>query len=153
MDIIVDTREQLPLFKNNCIKHHLIVGDYSTMKLRHTFAIERKSLQDLYGTITSGHVRFRTEHIRANVYQIRIALYIEGTRKNFAAKNFPGGNRRNCSGETLLKIIDTIAKKWPLEVIWCNSRADCKRKIQDRLTLEEYKLTKLKTKQLCNGNY
>ena len=91
MDIIVDTREQLPLFTSRCIKYVLIAGDYSTMLLRHTFSIERKSLQDLYGTITSGHVRFRNEHIRACFHGINLVLYIEGSKKDFKLKNFPGG--------------------------------------------------------------
>lgn len=137
MDIIVDTREQLPLFKNNCIRYGLLVGDYSTMKLRHTFAIERKSLADLYSTITKGHVRFRKEHIRASANGIELVLYVEGSKEDFELKNWPGGSRRDCKGETLIKIIDTIEQRWPLEIVWCNSRANCKYKIQERLWAEE----------------
>lgn len=142
MDIIVDTREQLPLFKNKCIKYKLVVGDYSTMKLRHSFSIERKSLADLYSTITKGHIRFRNEHIRASINGIKLVLYVEGTKKDFEVKNWPGGNRRDCKGETLIKIIESIEKKWPLEIVWCRSRVDCKYKIQERLQLEEVKLFK-----------
>lgn len=137
MDIIVDTREQLPLFKNNCIRYGLLVGDYSTMKLRHTFAIERKSLADLYSTITKGHVRFRKEHIRATANGIELVLYVEGSKEDFELKNWPGGNRRDCKGETLIKIIDSIEQRWPLEVVWCSSRANCKYRIQERLFIEE----------------
>lgn len=137
MDIIVDTREQLPLFKNNCIRYALLVGDYSTMKLRHLFSIERKSLQDLYGTITAGHIRFRKEHIRALSNGIQLVVYVEGTKKDFQLKNWPGGHRRDCKGETLVKIVNTIETNWPLEIVWCASRLQCKKKIYDRLLIEE----------------
>jgi ERCC4-type nuclease len=140
MDIIVDTREQLPLFKNKCIKYQLVAGDYSTLKLRHSFAIERKSLADLYSTILQGHIRFRQEHIRAMIHKINLVLFVEGSKKDFAAKNWPGGENRECSGQTLIKIIESIEYRWPLEIVWAKSRNVCKNKIVERLEIEELKL-------------
>lgn len=59
MTILVDTREQKPYWDIN--RTTLIVGDYTTKKLKNIYHIERKSLQDLYGTLTSGNNRFKYE--------------------------------------------------------------------------------------------
>lgn len=143
MNIIVDTREQRPLWTNKTISYKLLVGDYSTMLLRSTFCIERKSLEDLYGTITKGHRRFRNELIRAEVNEIKLVLFIEGTKKDFVTKNFYGGNLRKLSGETLGKIITTIELKYKIEVHWCGTRSRMKKMITDRLVIEERKQLKL----------
>lgn len=138
VDIIVDTREQRPLWHNHeCIRYKLEVGDYSTLKLRERFCIERKSLQDLYGTIIQNHVRFRNEIIRAEVCGIKLILVIEGTRKNFVSKNFPGGMKRQTAGTTLDKIMTTVENKYGIEVVWCASRTVAKNYILKRLTKEQ----------------
>lgn len=59
--IIVDTREQTPfLFSENVDTQRatLDAGDYSVVGLTATVAIERKSLDDLVGSITAGRERF-----------------------------------------------------------------------------------------------
>jgi ERCC4-type nuclease len=141
MHIVVDSREQKPYWTGSqCMKTSLLVGDYSTIDLINSFSIERKSPQDLYGTILKGHIRFRNEHIRAKDNGIKLVLYVETTKKKFGLKDFPGGNKRQCEGETLLKIISTMESRWPIEVVWCRSRTDCKNKILQRLQQEEKKL-------------
>ena len=140
MDIIVDTREQKPLWVNNVIRYGLLVGDYTTMKLRHCFAIERKSPMDLYGSIIQGHVRFRNEMIRAEVNEIKLVVVVECSKKTFVGKKFPGAKRLQCEGETLRKIIETIEKRYKLEVIWCCGRRGAKQIILQRLKKEERKV-------------
>lgn len=141
MDIIVDTREQLPLFTRKCIRFKLLVGDYSTVVLRDSYCIERKSLQDLYGTITKGHVRFRNEILRAKANNIILVLVIEGTRKNFINKNFPGGRARLTKGETLDKIMTTIEQRYGIDVIWCRGRGVARKCITQLLTKKENEKT------------
>lgn len=142
MKMVVDTREQKPLWKKHESKIiKLDYGDYTTEKLFNVFHIERKSLEDLYGTILKGHIRFRKECIGANANNVRLSLYVEGSKKNFAAKKFSNGHRRQCSGQTLIKIIDTIESRWPLEVVWCGSRMKAKKMIYKRLQQEERKLS------------
>lgn len=120
--IIVDTREQKPLFTGSgTVRRKLLVGDYSTIKLEHVFSVERKSLQDLYGTITKGHLRFRKEIVRAEANDIELVLVVEGTRKDFVNKNFPGGAKRKMDGETLGKIIDTMSRRYNFKIYWCAS--------------------------------
>lgn len=136
MNIIVDTREQLPLFKNNVIRFKLEVGDYSTTLLRHSFVIERKSGQDLYGSLVQGHVRFMNEIYRAERLGIELVIFVECSYETFVAKKFPGGSRRVMSCEKLKKIVDTTMARRKVEVVWCASRDVLKRKVKERLFIE-----------------
>lgn len=142
MKLIVDTREQKPLWKGKeCKRMTMNSGDYTTEKLFDKFHIERKSLEDLYGSILKGHIRLRAEHLRAKSNDVQLSLYIEGTKKDFGAKKFKDAHRRKCSGQTLIKIIDSIEARWGLEVVWCGSRLKAKKMIYDRLQKEERRLT------------
>lgn len=137
MELIVDTREQLPLFKRDCMRWGMLVGDYTTRNLFYSYAIERKSLQDLCGTITHGHLRFQREMLRAAANNIELVLVVEGTRTNFVAKKFPRGDERKIDGSTLGKIIDKISIKYKLKVYWCHSRTSARKKIIELLTIQE----------------
>lgn len=138
MEIIVDTREQRPLFTGDrYTRWGLLVGDYTTRLLFYSYAIERKSLQDLCGTITNGNGRFHRELLRAKVNGIKLVMVVEGTRKNFIAKKFPHGDQRKISGEVLNKIITTFETKHGLEVHWCCSRQQAIRKIRTLFKIEE----------------
>lgn len=149
VEVIVDTREQLPLFKGAAFtRYGLIVGDYTTRKLWHTYAIERKSLQDLCGTMTKGNARFHRELIRAKANGIHLVMVIEGTRRDFLNKKFPRGQDRKISGQTLCKIVDTFERKHKLEVHWCRSRLGAVRKILQLLRIEELKIKNKKPKAI-----
>jgi DNA excision repair protein ERCC-4 len=66
--LIEDTREQLgysSLFTRECRRAALTYGDYSVAGLESLIAVERKSLPDLLGSLTSGRDRFETELKRA----------------------------------------------------------------------------------------
>lgn len=137
MKIIIDTREQLPLF--NAAKQTLIVGDYTTSKLKGRFHIERKSLQDLYGTLTTGNRRFKYELFRAAYHRITMPVYIEGTLEAFVNKRFPKGNERKFSKEGLENLVKTFTKKYYIEFVWCKNRLECTKMVQKRLLSEERK--------------
>lgn len=136
LHIISDSREQRPLFES-AERLMMSVGDYTTKRLFGKFHIERKSPQDLYGTITKGHVRFRNELIRAEVYNIKLAMFVECSKRDFIEKNFPGANLRQIPGETLEKIINTIEHRYKMEVVWCKNRDLTKSKVLSRLKAEE----------------
>ena len=55
---------------------HLKTGDYSIAGFEHAIAIERKSLQDLFGTLGGGRDRFRAEHERLAAMD-RAAIVVE----------------------------------------------------------------------------
>jgi ERCC4-type nuclease len=132
--IIVDTREQKPLWKNKIIRRKLDFGDYTTENLEGKFHIERKSLQDLYGTIIQGHRRFVNEILRAKIAKARLHVYVDGTEKNFLAKKFPGGHTRKVKGSTLSAILKTMVKKYGFELVWCGSRDKSKKMMVQKFT-------------------
>lgn len=137
MKILVDTREQLPYWTDN--RCTLIVGDYTTYKLKGKFHIERKSLQDLYGTLTNGNQRFKRELFRAAFHRISIIIYVEGTKADFIAKNFPKGNERKFTSDGLERLIATFEKIYYLKFEWHSSRAQCKKAVYKRLCSEDQK--------------
>jgi len=137
MVILVDTREQLPYWPSN--RATLIVGDYTTKKLLGSFHIERKSLQDLYGTLTSGNNRFKYELFRAAYHSIKLEVYVEGSRADFINKNFPKGEDRKFSTDGLDRLIKTFEKKYHLTFHWCKNRQQTKKLVMERLATEERK--------------
>jgi len=146
MKLIVDSREQRPLFEGE-LKEGLLVGDYTTQRLWGLYHIERKSLSDLYGTMTKGNVRFHNCIIRANANGIRLVMVVEGSKKNFKAKKFPQGDKRKISGDTLIKIVETFERKY-IEVHWCVNRRAAKILILKLLRAEEIKVLRRGKKQL-----
>jgi len=135
VQIIVDTREQQPLW--DLPKTTLIVGDYTTKRLHGKFHIERKTLADLYSTITSGNKRFKYELFRAAYNQIKLEVYVEGTYDAFINKRFPKGSERKFTMHGLEELIKTLSRKYYLHFEWCKNRADCQKKVENRLKVEE----------------
>lgn len=141
MVIITDTREQKPMWVTN--RATLKVGDYTTKKLHGKYHVERKSLQDLYGTLTKGNSRFKYELFRAAFHQIRIDVYVEGTRDSFINKKFPGGADRKFSSEGLDRLIKTFEGKYFLKFHWFLNRKKCQLAIENRLKQEENAVLKI----------
>jgi ERCC4-type nuclease len=141
MKILVDTREQTPFWKgaNVCRRCCLKEGDYTTELLLNVFHIERKSLQDLYGTLIHNHPRFRREILRAEERGLTLVVVVEGSYKDFVNKNFPRGHQRKTPTTTLKKIVATVKRRYELEIIFCGSRDKAKKKTFERLHLEERK--------------
>lgn len=138
MRIIVDTREQLPLFLRGVERRKLHVGDYTTELLENIFHIERKSGADLYGSLTRGHVRFRNMLIRAERCGITVELFVECSRKDFISKKFPGGSRcLGFPGEGLNRMLNTMEAKYGVKITWANTRSRCVRNVKARLKKEE----------------
>lgn len=144
MKIIVDTREQLPLFPG--VKQTLLVGDYTTKLLHGVFHIERKSLADLYSTLTKGNQRFKRELFRAAYHRISIVVYVEGTYDAFINKRFPKGAERKFSKDGLEKLVAAFEKTYYLEFVWRKHRNDCCKAVEARLAAEEAKLGFFKRK-------
>jgi ERCC4-type nuclease len=139
MQILTDTREQLPYWPN---KVTLIVGDYTTKKLFNKFHIERKSLADLYGTLTKGNNRFKYELFRAAYNNIELEVYVEGTLKDFINKKFPKGSERKFSSDGLERLITTFERKYHLKFVWHKNRSICQKQVEMRLLEMERKYFK-----------
>lgn len=87
--IIVDTREQAPLDLNAKVKNtSLKFGDYKledSRKIKSDLYIERKSVSDLYGTMTGGYERFNREILRAKEAGAYFVILVEGNFKEVNA--------------------------------------------------------------------
>ena len=78
---VVDTREQLPLeLPLRTITDTLPTGDYSVRGFEDLICVERKSLPDLIGCMTSGRKRFERELQRMKAYPSRCVV-VEATWK------------------------------------------------------------------------
>jgi len=78
--IIIDTREQRPLeFRGmKTLRRKLEVGDYSVRGLTKSVAVERKSKEDLFSTMTGkNRERFKKELERAAALNMMTYLVVE----------------------------------------------------------------------------
>lgn len=87
--VLVDTRERTPwkMDPMPVMRATLATGDYSLQALPDDVAIERKSIPDLVGCITSGRDRFERELERLKAYPLR-AVIIEGTWSDLELGNY-----------------------------------------------------------------
>jgi len=85
--IVVDSREQDPLVftRLKAVTGTLYSGDYSAYGLENTFAVERKSLDDIANCcLSSNRERFERELLRLRGYCFK-RLVVVGTREDIAA--------------------------------------------------------------------
>ncbi len=87
--LITDTREQDPLVFERLpsVRRSLYTGDYSVVGLTEIFAVERKSISDLVGSISSGRERFCRELHRLRGHRFKRLLII-GSRADIEAGNY-----------------------------------------------------------------
>lgn len=95
LHVVIDTREQTPWHFDSCFAVTSIgtlrVGDYA-LKADLGFAVERKSLDDFLGTISSGWERFKREIIRANAAGYTLPIIVEGRLQDCFFTITPLGN-------------------------------------------------------------
>jgi ERCC4-type nuclease len=80
-DIVVDTREQRPYKFKDAVTKTLKTGDYSILGMENKIAVERKSKQDIYGSMGKARVRFKREIERLSKYDYS-AIVIESDLKH-----------------------------------------------------------------------
>ena len=125
--IIIDTREQLPLWDHinfEVLRQKLDEGDYTTTELHEIAHAERKSAMDMYGSLIQGHKRFSREIQRAIEKDLSFAIFVETTEKRFTSMIFKGAYRLRTKPATLKKIVDTFQERYPIRIIWCKNRED-----------------------------
>jgi ERCC4-type nuclease len=130
-EIIVDTREQNPLWKARVTRNFLSEGDYTTKKLFGKAVVERKSGEDLYSSLVQGHERFKKEILRAKSKGVIIAVFVECSERAFVSKRFKDGWRRKMSSRVLAKILKTFQERRGIEFVWCKNRYDMRRKVKE----------------------
>lgn len=97
------------------------MGDYVaeyTDGTRCPIYFERKSLPDLWGTMTEGHSRFKNEIEKAKTRQVGLVLAIEGSVADVAA----GYAYSKFSGESMLRKLMTMWLKYDLTPLFCGNR-------------------------------
>jgi len=130
--ILVDTREQKPLWESipgKIERKKLDEGDYTTTDLLNIAHVERKSGNDLYGSIIQGHNRFRDELKRAQAKNLTLSVFVECTKAEFIGKKFKGGYLLKCKPKVIAKILKTIEQKYNVDFVWCEDREDMSQQI------------------------
>jgi len=132
--IIVDSREQRPLFKGKgVVIRKLDEGDYATEQTINKLVIERKSPGDLYGSLIQGHKRFVAELTRADLKNKKIYVFVECSFNSFITLNWNGGYFRKLKPAVLAKIVGTFEVKYKVNFVWCKGRPDMRVQIKKML--------------------
>ena len=131
LKIIADTREALPLdftgFRDvESVRKGLKTGDYSIENFEDSWVCERKSVQDLVGTLIGGHDRFLREMERMKDFEVAYILvehtpsivYHYCTQHGWAAKF-----------DTIIQSLLAYAYHYRVRVRFCKDREDMARYI------------------------
>lgn len=124
--IVQDSREQTPLSFHNfrgieTIRQGLKTGDYSVLGHESEICFERKSVQDLVGTLIGGHERFLREMERMRDFKARYIL-IEHSPEilyTYCAKH--GWGRKF---NTIIQSLLAYACHYQVRVRFCKDRED-----------------------------
>lgn len=127
MNIIIDTREQKPLkfTGHETTRRKLEEGDYATIESEDKIVIERKSVEDFYGSIIQGHARFKREILRAQEKGKKFFIFLEGELLDVYLYCY----QRNMKPETMEKIIKTMVSRYNLQIVECKNRTEMSKKI------------------------
>lgn len=92
MKVIVDRREQRPLSFDrwddvNVVPGTLPCGDYALPGMETICAIERKSIDDLVGSLSHGRDRFERELVRARGYEL-FTIVVEASMQDVAEHKY-----------------------------------------------------------------
>ena len=118
LTLIADSREQSPYeFKIPCETGTLTTGDYSIKGCEHLVAIERKSLEDLMGTLTKGRERFEKELARGRGLDY-FALVVESSLTLIAM----GAYRSNMTPKAAIQSLLAFSVRYNLPVFFVDSR-------------------------------
>ncbi len=103
-------------------------------------SIERKSLGDLFGTLSKGYKRFRKEILRAKENNIQLIILIECSM----TKVLKGIEESYRSGDEILQQLFTIAVRHKIPFHCCNNREESSRWITEKFLAlgREYVLIK-----------
>lgn len=126
MKIITDTREQLSLDFSKIkgvevVRTKLDAGDYSIVGYENQISFERKSVQDLVGTLIGGHERFLREMERWADYKEKYIL-VEHTPSILFAYCVKHGWTNKF--DTIIQSLLAYACHYNVRVRFCKNRED-----------------------------
>lgn len=126
MKIVTDTREQLNLdftgFKDvEVVRTKLDAGDYSVSGYESLITFERKSVQDLVGTLIGGHERFLRELERMKSYKEKYILVEHSPTILFTYCCKHGWENKF---DTIIQSLLAYAYHYQVRVRFCKDRED-----------------------------
>ncbi|WP_027368233.1 ERCC4 domain-containing protein [Desulfocurvibacter africanus] len=121
MRVLIDTREQAPFTfdKYECeqVRGTLPTGDYSLAGLEDRVAVERKSLDDLVGCLTTGRERFERELAWAAALD-RFAVVVEAGLQDMAQ----GRYRSKMQPHAALQSVLAFQARHGTAFLWAGNR-------------------------------
>ena len=129
--VLVDSREQTPLVIENFPVSvvGLPVGDYGIEGLSDwncpAFVVERKSLNDLIGSLTTGRDRFMREIEKLRQFRFR-ALLIEAWESQVEAGDYISA----ATPQSILQSLSALQVRANLHVIWAGGPSGAARALE-----------------------
>ena len=129
--IIIDSREKAPLDIRAYPAEAagLPAGDYGIKGFSDwanpAFIVERKSIQDLVGSLTGGRKRFMAEVERLRRFRFA-AILIEATREEVELHSYRG----MATPQSILASLDAIEVRTGVHVIWAGSPEGAARRLE-----------------------
>ncbi len=125
MVILIDTREQkeLEFLKYDKRKICLSVGDYSAMfsgEYICPIVFDRKSINDLFGTLSGGYERFKKCIIKAKELDVRLIIIVEVS----LSKVLKGCSRSLRSPISIVYQLFTLRARHNVETVFCKDREE-----------------------------
>lgn len=121
LTIIADTCEQRPLCFDKWTdvvveRGTLATGDYALKNLETRAACERKSIDDLVGSLSQGRERFEAELTRARGYDV-FCIVVEASMQDVAEHKY----RSQMSPESVLQSLFAYQCRYNVPTIWAGS--------------------------------
>ena len=137
MKILIDTREQKPLsFSCETVRKGLSVGDYMAEFANGTLSttvFERKSINDLYGTLSQQYERFKLEIGKATQLKLRLIIITEGSLRRILS----GCSNSQRTPISIVYQLFTIRLRYGVETVFCNTREEMSQYISHYFLAEE----------------
>jgi DNA excision repair protein ERCC-4 len=147
MKIVVDTREQLPYsFETPSEVGTVPVGDYTIAGLENRVAIERKSLDDLIGCLTTGRERFERELHKSRALDY-FAVVVEASLSDIAN----GEYRSNVGPKSAIQSLLAFSVRYRLPIFFCESR-EYGQRVTESLLLKYGREIEKQFKAISKGN-
>lgn len=119
--VIVDSREQTPYVfdpqRVDVIRRALPAGDYSVDAFETRIAVERKSLEDLVGTLIRGRERFNEELIKLATYE-SACVVVEGSLTDILLHRYRSAAHPNAVFGSVMSVICDFT----VPVYFCDDR-------------------------------
>lgn len=139
MKIIIDTREQKPLVftGHKTITRKLDEGDYATEESESKIVIERKTLEDFYGSIIQGHARFKAEILRSRAKNKVFYIFLQGRIEDFISLKWSDRELKT-KPETIKKMLETMIERYDLKIIECPNRTAMSKKMIELMEMKTW---------------